>query len=177
MTLNLLKNRIQFGKARRRCRDAGRSSQGPDPARRPILRSGLAVLLAVIGPSVVTVEDAVEAVSRIYTTTLQTRADPARLADRLESSVDLRALATRVLGAAYTDATPAERADFEAVFLDVIALDLSERVRGDRQLAIFRTRSLDNGDIIVFSRIDETRRHAGSDRLEDAALRRDLLHL
>jgi ABC-type transporter MlaC component len=107
-------------------------------------------------PSIAAAEDAVEAVTRIYTTTLQTAADPARLADRLAGAIDLRALATRVLGAAYSDATQADRAGFDAVFLDVIALELSEEVHSNQQLIIFGTRSLDNGDIVVLSRITES---------------------
>lgn len=115
----------------------------------------LPALLVTALPGMSSAEDAVEAVTRIYTTTVQTADHPERLADRLARSIDMDALAARILGAAYQDALPAERAAFDDAFLNVIAIDLSERLHGDQQLVIFGSRSLDNGDIVVFSRIIE----------------------
>ena len=146
-----MKKNVKFGRVPLLRREARRPCQG----RRSNSRLVLAAVLATAHASIAAAEDAVEAVTRIYTTTVQTAADPALLADRLAGAIDLEALAIRVLGAAYSDATAADRTAFDAVFLNVIALELSERVHSDQQLVIFRTRSLDNGDIVVFSRITE----------------------
>lgn len=146
-----MKNCIQFGHVGYLRRKVGRTCH----ARRSHSRLVLAVLLVMGNSGIAAAEDAVEAVTRIYTTTVETTADPARLADRLAGAIDLTALATRVLGAAYSDAAPADRAAFDAVFLDVIALELSNEVHSNQQLVIFGTRSLDNGDVVVLSRITE----------------------
>jgi len=113
-------------------------------------------------------EDAVASVLRIYQTVVQTGNAPDRLARRLGPSIDLKTLAARVLGKAYQEAPARDRADFEAVLLDVIALELSKRLGPDQEFVVLRSRDMRDREVVVFTRLT---RADGSERLIDWKMR------
>ena len=122
----------------------------------PFARVALLVALSVaaLAPAAAAPpEDATASVTRIYASTIEAGARPDRLAARLATSIDLDALSRKVLGPAYGKATPAERKDFKAVLLEVIALELSQRIRRDQDFEIIRSKALKGGDVVVFSRL------------------------
>lgn len=113
-------------------------------------------------------EDAVAAVARIYATTLHTASSPAALTQALAADVSIAAVAAKVLGPPYTNAPAAQRADFDRVLLKVIALELHHKLSADVTFEILRSRALQTGDVVVFSRL--TRRN-GSEKLLDWKMR------
>lgn len=120
-------------------------------------RLAAAVTLAGLFPAgAAPAEDAVASVRRIFTSTVEAAASPDILATRLAPSIDLEALSQKVLGMAYGAAPASDRADFDAVLLQVIALELSERIRKARTFEIFGTRDLRGADVVVFSRLTNT---------------------
>lgn len=144
-----------FGRAQRLC--GGR-----------LRKAGLGALLAVLAAPQAQAEDAVDSVLRIYQTVIQTGAAPERLARRLGPSIDLKTVAARVLGKAYLEAPARDRAEFEAVLLEVIALELSRRLDPAQEFEILRSRDLRDGEVVVFTRLTPD---SGKERLIDWKMR------
>ncbi len=95
-------------------------------------------------------------VVNIYKTTIQAGQSPKRLADRLGPSIDLQTLSAKILGKAYANASPQDRADFNAVLLEVIAFELSKRLGNEQTFTVLRSRDLSGGEVVVFSKVTKT---------------------
>jgi hypothetical protein len=114
------------------------------------------VLSASLQAGAAQAEDAVQSVNRIYVETIAAASDPGQLAAGLAASVDLQAVAVKTLSEAYTSAPAADQADFNQLLLEIIAAELSRRIRSEYGFEILRARQLQTGDVVVFSRLTET---------------------
>ena len=117
---------------------------------------GLCVVLPLTAPVAAhsaSTDDAIAAVVHIYSDTAAAGSDTGKLSALLATSVDLEALASKVLGQAWNNATPAEQTDFKAVLRDVIARKLSTEFRADARFQITGARKTGAADIVVFSRL------------------------
>lgn len=135
---------------------------------RSLVLAGLMASGAVFQATGAAAEDAVASVKRIYTATITAGSAPGLLSARLESSIDFAAVSQKILGEAYRNASAADRRNFDAVLLEVIALELSQKIRNDQEFEILRARKLRGDDVVVFSSLT---RSTGSQKLLDWKMR------
>lgn len=153
-------------------RKAAYGRRTPGQARALIL---LALFAAgVAGPALAAdTEGAIAAVKRIHANTIEASKASAgrkvaRLSALLDKYLDLNEIARRVLGKAWDGASAGERQDFKLVLRDVMAAELSRKIRPDDRFAISSAKAINDRDVVVFS---HQTRQDGSDRRLDWKMR------
>ncbi|MHB0953262.1 MAG: ABC transporter substrate-binding protein [Allorhizobium sp.] len=128
----------------------------------------------IAGPALAAdTEGAIAAVKRIHANTVEaSKASAGRkvaqLSALLDKYLDLNEIASRVLGKAWDGASAGERQDFKRVLRDVMAVELSRKIRPDDRFAISGAKAINDRDVVVFSH--QTRKD-GSDRRLDWKMR------
>ncbi|HCL65156.1 MAG TPA: hypothetical protein DIC56_10020 [Rhizobium sp.] len=128
----------------------------------------------IAGPALAAdTEGAIAAVKRIHANTVEaSKASAGRkvaqLSALLDKYLDLNEIASRVLGKAWDGASAGERQDFKRVLRDVMAVELSRKIRPDDRFAISGAKAINDRDVVVFS---HQIRQDGSDRRLDWKMR------
>ncbi len=153
-------------------RAAARGRPAPGKIRTLILIALFAA--GVAGPALAAdTEGAIAAVKRIHANTIEASKASAgkkiaQLSALLDRYLDLNEIARRVLGKAWDGASAGERQDFKLVLRDVMAVELSRKIRPDDKFAISGAKAINDRDVVVFSH--QTRKD-GSDRRLDWKMR------